>query len=42
MVELLTSPSELGDYKESISEALNKGTTRNVESEADSKKQIVG
>ena len=42
MVELFTSPSELGDYKESISEALNKGTTRNVESEADSKKQIVG
>ena len=42
MVELLTSPSELGDYKESISEALNKGTTRNVESEVDSKKQIVG
>ena len=42
MVELFTSPSELGDYKESISEALNKGTTRNVESETDSKKQIVG
>ena len=37
MVELLISPSELGDYKESISEALNKDATRNVESETDSK-----
>jgi hypothetical protein len=37
VVELLTSPYELADYKEAIMEAMYKGTKRNVESEADSK-----
>ncbi len=32
-VELLTSPLELSDYKNSIMEALFKGTKRNIESE---------
>lgn len=36
-VELLTSPLELGEYKSAITEALYKGTKRNVESEPDSK-----
>ena len=33
MVELLTSPLELADYKDSIMEAMIKGTKRNIESE---------
>ena len=33
MVELLTSPFELADYKNAIMEAMFKGTKRNVESE---------
>lgn len=37
VVELLTSPYELADYKEAIMEAMYKGTKRNIESEADSK-----
>lgn len=32
-VELLTSPGELAEYKEAITEAMLKGTKRNVESE---------
>ena len=36
-VEILTAPSELATYKEAITEALYKGTKRNVESEADPK-----
>ena len=35
-VELLTSPLELAGYKDSIMEAMLKGTKRNVESEEDS------
>ena len=34
-VELLTTPLELADYKAAISEAMFKGTKRNVESEAE-------
>jgi hypothetical protein len=37
-VELLTTPYDLSDYKEAITEALYKGTKRNVESEEDPKK----
>ena len=37
MVELLTTPLDLADYKSAITEALYKGTKRNVVSEADSK-----
>ena len=37
-VELLTSPLELSDYKNSIMEAMFKGTKRNIESEEDSSK----
>ena len=33
IIELLTSPSELADYKNSITEAMFKGTARNIESE---------
>ena len=41
-VEILTAPSELATYKEAITEALYKGTKRNVESEADPKNAVVG
>ena len=41
-VEILTAPSELATYKEAITEALYKGTKRNIESEADSKNAVVG
>ncbi len=41
-VELLTSPLELAAYKNAITEAMFKGTKRNVESEADSKNAEVG
>lgn len=37
MVELLTSPLDLAGYKTAITEALYKGTKRNVESEKDPK-----
>ena len=37
-VELLTSPFELAEYKNSIMEAMMKGAKRNVESEEDSSK----
>mgnify|MGYP003397330572 FL=1 len=36
-VEILTAPSELATYKEAITEALYKGTKRNIESEATEK-----
>lgn len=41
MVELLTSPHELIKYKDSITEALFKGTKRNIESEPDTKNTVV-
>ena len=42
MVELLTTPVDLATYKVAITEALYKGTKRNVESEKDSKNAQVG
>ena len=42
MVELLTVPADLASYKTAITAALYAGTTRNVESEADSKNAVVG
>lgn len=42
MVELLTTPVDLADYKVAITEALYKGTKRNVESESNSKNAQVG
>ena len=39
-VELLTSPGELAEYKDAITEAMLKGTKRNVESEDISKNAI--
>lgn len=42
MVELLTSPLDLAAYKSAITEALYKGTKRNIESEADPKNAQVG
>ena len=41
MVELLTTPVDLATYKVAITEALYKGTKRNVESESDSKNAVV-
>ena len=41
-VEILTAPSELATYKEAITEALYKGTKRNIESEAYPKNAVVG
>lgn len=38
-VELLTTPTDLADYKEAITECLYKGTKRNIESE-DSKNAV--
>ena len=38
-VELLTTPTDLANFKDAISEALFKGTKRNVESE-NSKKEV--
>lgn len=40
-VELLTNPLDLADYKAAITEALFKGTKRNIESEADPKNEEV-
>lgn len=40
-VELLTSPLELATYKSAITEAMFKGTARNIESEIDSKNAVV-
>ena len=42
VVELLTTPIDLAGYKTAITEALYKGTKRNVESEKDSKNAPVG
>ena len=42
VVELLTTPLDLAGYKAAITEALYKGTKRNVESEKDSKNAQVG
>ena len=36
-VELLTTPFELAGFKDTIAEAMFKGTKRNIESEGDSK-----
>ena len=36
-VELLTAPSDLAQYRESITDALYKGTQRSIESENDTK-----
>ena len=41
-VELLTTPMDLAGYKAAITEALYKGTKRNVESESDTKNTPVG
>ena len=41
MVELLTTPVDLATYKAAITEALYKGTKRNVESEATPKNAAV-
>lgn len=41
LVELLTTPLDLADYKVAITEALYKGTKRNVVSEVDSKNAVV-
>ena len=42
VVELLTTPFDLAGYKTAITEALYKGTKRNVESEKDAKNAQVG
>ena len=42
MAELLTVPADLATYKAAITEALYKGTKRNIESEADAKNAVVG
>lgn len=41
-VEILTTPYDLTEYKAAITEALFKGTQRNVESENDSKNATAG
>lgn len=41
-VELLTSPMDLAEYKDAITEALIKATKRNVESETNSKNAVAG
>ena len=41
-VELLTSPFELGEYKNALMEAMTKGTARVIQSEEDSKNTIPG
>lgn len=41
-VELLTSPLDLADYKNTILEAMMKGTKRYVESEDSEKNAVVG
>ena len=41
VVELLTAPYDLAGYKEAITEALYKGTKRNIESETDAKNAVV-
>jgi hypothetical protein len=39
-VELLTSPLDLATYKNAITEAMFKGTKRNVESEEETPKNV--
>lgn len=39
-VELLTSPGELAEYKDAITEAMMKGTKRNIVSEDNSKNAV--
>lgn len=41
-VELLTTPYDLAEYKDAITEALFKGTNRHVESENDPKNAVTG
>ncbi|WP_167959244.1 hypothetical protein [Anaerosporobacter faecicola] len=41
MVELLTTPLDLADYKAAITEALDKGTKRNIQSEDNLKNAVV-
>ena len=41
-VELLTSPLDLAGYKQAITEAMFKGTARNIESESDDSKNAAG
>lgn len=41
-VELLTTPVDLASYKDAITEALQKGTKRNIVSEDDPKNVAVG
>ena len=41
LVELLTVPADLAEYKSAIMEALLKGTKRNIESENDAKNAAV-
>ena len=42
VVELLTAPADLATYKAAITEALYRGTKRNIESETTSKNAQVG
>ena len=42
LVELLTSPYDLAEYKDAIMEAMVRGTKRNVESEDDGKNTVAG
>lgn len=42
LVELLTVPADLATYKAAITEAMYKGTKRNIESEKDAKNVAVG
>ena len=42
VVELLTVPADLATYKAAITEAMYKGTKRNIESEKDAKNVAVG
>ena len=42
MVEILTTPLDLAQYKSAIMEAMLRGTKRNVESETNSKNAEVG
>lgn len=41
MLELLTSPVDLAEYKSAIMEAMFRGTKRNIESEEDKSKNAV-
>ena len=41
-MQLLTSPLDLAEYKDAITDALLKATKRNIESETDSKNPEAG